>query len=194
MGWLDGQQRRCPDKNLQACWLQPMANKRRVLKSRSAPTARACHAPWRRRQRFAVALALIGLLPLATWWLTRFFGTDQTGEDATEIILRGPNLPTVARNVIGWGSVALVALLSKYLWMHRNILSSTFRPFAIAVVASILLGLILRVTTEPTEDANIGGGIALTFGFPTVFALYVWALSKWVLLKWKGRIDASIGQ
>ena len=149
---------------------------------------------WMRRQRVAVALALIGLLPLATWWLTRFFGTDQTGEDATEIILRGPNLPTVARNVIGWGSVALVGLLSKYLWMHRNILSSKSRPFAIAVVASILLGLSLRVTTEPTEDANIGGGIALIFGFPIVFALYVWALSKWVLLKWKGRIDASIGQ
>ncbi|MGH3679941.1 MAG: hypothetical protein ACRDT2_06755 [Natronosporangium sp.] len=127
-----------------------------------------------------VRLAAAGLAvatPVAIWWLVG----DQSENAATEELdyAVGPVVvdPAVER-LVGIGSVlllaaAVVVLVGASVWRWLD--PRWWAVILPVVVAGMVAGFALRVLTAGVIGANIGAGLMLVFGGPTVAGLLLWA-------------------
>ena len=140
------------------------------------PAMRRPTAWWAR----LASAVLIVTVPLATWWLV---GPNPANEISSDVVLRPddydylfhpPAIDADVERVIGIVAVVgMVVALGALAWaVRRRQIDRRWRgPILTVCSVGIIVGVGERVITAAVIGANIGGGIVLLFGPPTVLFL-----------------------
>jgi hypothetical protein len=130
-------------------------------------------------------IVAVAATPIAAWWLIG----DQTftggRRDNLDYMYRAPSIS--GRTTTTAGVVALVAVAAASACLYAAVRRRGFDSRWTAVVALLMMsGVVLagvgRIVTAGVVGANIGGGVAIFFGAPTVAALVVCAVlrARWI--------------
>ena len=124
--------------------------------------------------------------PIAAWWLIG----DQTftggRREHLDYMYSAPSIS--GRTTATAGVIALVAVAAAIAGLSVAARRHLVDPRGLGVVALLMLAGVLlagvgRIVTAGVVGANIGGGLAIFFGAPTVVALMVCAAlrARWIL-------------
>jgi hypothetical protein len=136
--------------------------------------------PERALRRWAIvpsALALVLAAPVATWWLVGDQSTVPVSMDPCYTVRPWPIGPAAAR-VAGIGSLAVAGLAAVLGWATlRRLLDIRWWAVLVPLLAAgFIAGARWRVMTAGVIGANIGAGLVILIGGPTVLGVLIWAL------------------
>lgn len=158
--------------------------------------------PRRRPTRWpvwAAALLLVLAAPLATWWLVgenpgAALGMDPAQyPDSYDYLVHPPSIDPAVARIVGRAAtfVATAAALALAVALGTRRLDWRWLlSVGPLVAAGAVIGIAERVITSAVVGANIGGGMAILFGTPTVLALLAWS-GLWGLSVRRGTILGS---
>lgn len=175
-------------------WVMPSPPRSDAAPPASLPTRRA--TPWPVR---AAAVLVMLTAPVATWWLVGENPGANLGMEPAEYpqyydyVVHPPAIdPTVARYVgRGATAIALAAAVGLVVALGTRRLDRRWLlSIGPVIVAGALVGIAERVITSAAVGANIGAGMAILFGTPTVVGLLIWSL-VWTVYVRRGTELAS---
>ncbi len=145
----------------------------------------------------AVGVAL-ACVPLAVWFLVgpnpgSAVDAEQVRTDpgSYDYLLRPPSIDPSLETIIGWVAVALLVVATSIaiIGLRARWIDRQWRgPILLLTAVGVIAGIGGRVVTAAVIDANIGGGLVILSGGPTVIVLV--AITAW----WSARILRSTGQ
>ena len=141
--------------------------------------------PWLSGVSALTGIVAVVVTPIAAWWLIG----DQTftggRRDNLDYMYRAPSIS--GRTTATAGVIALVAATAAIAGLslaarRRRVDPRWLGVVALLMLAGVLLAGVGRIATAGVVGANIGGGLAMFFGAPTVVALVVCAAlgARWI--------------